>query len=451
MDREYKKPNFFLFAPKKRRFNVPEYMSINLNVAFRTFVFKALKLRQIKAIKNCLWLILVLTVSLQAAVSISHGTDEAIIWVDPPNQTVPLGELFNVTIQIDLPNLPYPNGAVGFEIGLVWDPTVLTGVNMTEVLFHSVTPEASWDNIWSIVHRINNTAGNLKYAYTFQSLTDANQGGYAPIVGNHTLAIVTFNGIRSAFSALTFMLVKIGDEAHPYTMPFMSINGTVTVGNPPPEFEVSSPVENGTYNSNSIDLAFTTSKTTSWVGYSIDEHPNITVVGNSAEIQLSDGRHTLVVYGNDTIGQMGHSIPITFVSDTLPPTVSFTFSPQPPEPEYHFGNFEWALHFDATASSDAASGIAVYDWNFGDRTNGTGVSTNHIYRDPGSYVVNLTVRDYAGNSATKTQTITINPKSLPVSLPLELLLVVLIPAVWSSALLYYFIRTSRRRKLRKVG
>jgi PKD repeat protein len=425
-------------------------MSINLNVAPLTFVFKVLNLRQTKTLMCCLWFILILTVGLYAAVSTSHAADEAVIWVNPSQSTVGVGELFNVTIQIDnLPNLPSPNGAVGFEIGLVWDPAILTGINMTEVLFHSVTPEANWDNIWRIVHTINNTAGNLKYAYTFQNTFDADEAGYSPITGNHTLAVVTFNGTRSGTSHLTFMLVKIGDEVHPTPMAYTAINGTVSVGNPAPEIIVSSPVENTTYNSNSLSLAFTLSKSQSWIGYSIDGHSNVTISGNT-NIQTSDGQHSIIVYANDTIGQMGASDPVHFTTDTLPPTVSFTFSPQPPEPTYNRGNFKWAINFYANASSDAASGIAIYNWNFGDGNNETGETASHIYIDSGSYIVNLTITDNAGHSAAQTQTITINPASLPLSIPLELILAIVIPAAWIPALAYYFIRGSRRRKLRKT-
>jgi hypothetical protein len=420
-------------------------MSINLNVALLTSVFKVLNLRQPRALKCCLWFILILSLSLYTIVSTSHAADEAVIWVDPSESVVAVGQLFNVTIQID--NLPPPDGAVGFEIGLVWNPTVLTGVDMTEVLFHSLAPE---DNIWRLVHNINNTAGNLKYAYTFQNIFDAIESGYAPITGNHTLAVVTFNGTRIGTSHLTFMLVKIGDAVHQdVPVPYTAINGTVRVGNPGPEITISSPVENSTYNSDSVSLAFTVSKTTSWIGYSVDGHPNVTISGNT-NIETSDGIHTLIVYANDTIGQMDSSDPVHFITDTSPPTVSFTFSPQPPEPTYNRGNFKWEINFYANASTDAASGIATYNWNFGDGSNETGESTSHIYITSGSYIVNLTITDYVGYSASQTQTVTISPASLPLSLPFELILAIVIPAAWVPALAYYFIRGSRRRKLKKV-
>jgi PKD repeat protein len=436
-------------------FDISQSMSINLNVALLTSVFKVLNLRQTKILKCCLWLILILTLSLYAAVSTSHATDQAVIWIDPQEPNVDVGQLFNVTIQIgNLPNLPSPNGAVGFEIGLVWNPTILTGIKLTDVLFHSVTPEDNWDNIWAITNTINNTAGNLKYAYTFQNTFDADEAGYSPITGNHTVAVITFNGTRTGSSRLTFALVKIGDEVHQdVSMPYTTINGTVRVGNPAPEVIISSPIDNTTYNSNNVNLTFTVSKQTDWIGYSIDGHSNVTIQTNT-NIQTSDGKHTLIVYANDSGGKMGESDPINFITDTTGPSVGFTYSPQPITAEYVFGNFRWTLNFSAAASTDNASGIASYSWNFGDGTtetvNETVLSVSHVYRAAGTYNVSLNVTDFAGNSKTQTQTITINPASAPINLPLELIVAIVIPVVWVPLLGYYVVKGSRRRKLRKL-
>jgi hypothetical protein len=76
-------------------------MSINLNVALPTSVFKVLNLRQPTALKCCLWFILILSLSLYAIVSTSHAIDEAVIWIDPQESVVGVGQQFNITIQID--------------------------------------------------------------------------------------------------------------------------------------------------------------------------------------------------------------------------------------------------------------------------------------------------------------------------------------------------------------
>jgi PKD repeat protein len=55
--------------------------------------------------------------------------------------------------------------------------------------------------------------------------------------------------------------------------------------------------------------------------------------------------------------------------------------------------------FDASKSSDNV-GIVSYEWDFGDGSKGIGLTTNHTYKEPGVYVVRLTVRDAAGNKNT---------------------------------------------------
>jgi len=52
--------------------------------------------------------------------------------------------------------------------------------------------------------------------------------------------------------------------------------------------------------------------------------------------------------------------------------------------------------FAASGSYDIDDGISAYDWDFGDGTSGTGVTTTHVYLISGIYTVKLTVTDYAG-------------------------------------------------------
>lgn len=59
------------------------------------------------------------------------------------------------------------------------------------------------------------------------------------------------------------------------------------------------------------------------------------------------------------------------------------------------------MAFDAGDSTDNV-GIASYEWNFGDGTSGTGITTTHEFANAGTYTVKLTVEDAAGNQATDT-------------------------------------------------
>ena len=69
-------------------------------------------------------------------------------------------------------------------------------------------------------------------------------------------------------------------------------------------------------------------------------------------------------------------------------------------------NASETVTFDASASSDNV-GIVSYEWDFGDGTTGTGITTTHTYTNPGNYMVTLTVKDVADNTDTHQITVTV--------------------------------------------
>ena len=99
-----------------------------------------------------------------------------------------------------------------------------------------------------------------------------------------------------------------------------------TVDTVSPFIEILSP-ENKTYTTSSVSLSFTLDKATAWVGYSLDGEANETIAGNATLTWLSEGVHMVIVYANDTAGNMGYSDPVYFTVqitpvDTTPPTIS---------------------------------------------------------------------------------------------------------------------------------
>jgi parallel beta-helix repeat protein len=79
----------------------------------------------------------------------------------------------------------------------------------------------------------------------------------------------------------------------------------------PPQITLLSPV-NQVYNESSVDLVFTTDEAVNWTGYSLDGKQNVTITGNSTITGIPNGSHNLIVYANDTYGNMGSSQTITF-------------------------------------------------------------------------------------------------------------------------------------------
>jgi len=69
------------------------------------------------------------------------------------------------------------------------------------------------------------------------------------------------------------------------------------------------------------------------------------------------------------------------------------------------------LYFSADMSYDPDGYIVSYIWDFGDGSTGTGISTLHIYDDPGSYTVALNVTDDKGAVDTDIAIITVKKSS----------------------------------------
>jgi len=92
-------------------------------------------------------------------------------------------------------------------------------------------------------------------------------------------------------------------------------------------------------------------------------------------------------------------------------TVSGAPANQPPVASFTVSCTDLSCSFNGSGSSDPDGSIASYAWDFGDGTNGTGVSPSHTYTTAGSYTVQLTVTD--NEQATNTTTRTANPTAPP--------------------------------------
>jgi parallel beta-helix repeat protein len=88
-----------------------------------------------------------------------------------------------------------------------------------------------------------------------------------------------------------------------------------------PIIQITSP-ENKTYGPGSILLTFTVNEPVSWSSYSLDGQGNVTITGDTTLSGLSHGSHTIVVYANDTVGNIGNSATIYFSVDVIPPTIT---------------------------------------------------------------------------------------------------------------------------------
>jgi undecaprenyl-diphosphatase len=78
-----------------------------------------------------------------------------------------------------------------------------------------------------------------------------------------------------------------------------------------PPVSILSP-ENTTYTLSEISLTFKVNGPISWVGYSLDGQANTTILGNTTLTNLARGLHSVVIYINDTAGDVASSQTIYF-------------------------------------------------------------------------------------------------------------------------------------------
>jgi PKD repeat protein len=107
------------------------------------------------------------------------------------------------------------------------------------------------------------------------------------------------------------------------------------------------------------------------------------------------GNYVVRLTATDHWGNVGYDTVIINVGETGGPSVDIQVTPSPPE-----GNVPFTVYFDASGSEidpECGVGEATYNWDFGDGSTGTGVTTSHTYTENGIYTVILTVTDSEGN------------------------------------------------------
>lgn len=89
-------------------------------------------------------------------------------------------------------------------------------------------------------------------------------------------------------------------------------------GTVPPKLQITSP-ENKTYSQ--VNLTYSINKAVDWAGYSIDNQANVTTTKGTKLLGLSQGEHSIILYANDSLGNMGSSSAVYFSVDSIAPTI----------------------------------------------------------------------------------------------------------------------------------
>jgi hypothetical protein len=182
-----------------------------------------------------------------------------VVRTEPENITVNVGDEFNVSVLIE--NVPPDNGMAGVQFTVNWDETVLKGIDLNEVLFHSAAAPEEQDNIWSLRNFVNDSSAES--ACLWLSAQRTLEAGYTPFSGNRTLAILVLKALKTGATTIHFSVVKIGNsDAQPLVDAFngevngllknVIIDGHVTVTDK--ELATRAPSENNetTYDQSSV-------------------------------------------------------------------------------------------------------------------------------------------------------------------------------------------------------
>jgi N-acetylneuraminic acid mutarotase len=201
-------------------------------------------------------------------------------------------------------------------------------------------------------------------------------------------------------------------------------------GTVPPELSVLSP-ENKTYSS--VPLTFTTNKATEWIGYSVDNHPNVTITGNTTVSGFSQGTHSITVYANDSRGNVGFSRSATFSVDSVAPNIVILF---PENKTYDVTDIESVFTVNEPVkwiaySLDGQEQVAV-----------AGNVTLPVLSE-GSHSLTVYAEDEVGNIGTS-ETVYFNIQLFPTTLVIAIVATVVIASAGS----YLFLK---RRKTAKTG
>jgi len=130
----------------------------------------------------------------------------------------------------------------------------------------------------------------------------------------------------------------------------------------------------------------------------------------SYQWSLGDGTSNTSIDVNHIYGQAGNYQVTLTVTDAdglsdsdsvnVQVTTDLPIAVITPTPnEFNIGD---SIDFDGSSSSDADGEISHFDWELGDSTTKSGITTSHTYNEAGNYTVRLTVTDNAGamNSTT---------------------------------------------------
>jgi hypothetical protein len=201
-----------------------------------------------------------------------------------------------------------------------------TNVSTTDSDITSYTkPEISISSPSNLTFNTNSLPLNFTMGHIQPLATDASV--YYSLDGEDKISIFSasvsrIDFVKNKITPFNLMVGNLSDGLHNLTIyaeitylryGLSSVSSSVqfTIDTSPPTISGLS-IANKTYNLQNITLSFNVNENTSWAAYNLDNQGNTTIQGNTTLTGLSDGSHSIVVYANDTLGNMGKSDTVFF-------------------------------------------------------------------------------------------------------------------------------------------
>ena len=245
--------------------------------------------------------------------------------------------------------------------------------------------------IQSVLVEVFNETGSevaqVNTSYSSSSVTDTITDVYTPTSNqNYT---VYFTAVDNDGAETVETLSKTAQEAPDTT---------------PPDITIHSP-DNTTYTSSDIPLDVSANESVDTWQYSLDGNANTTFTPNTTISSVSDGQHSISVYGNDSSGNTGSSS-VSFSVDTTPPTSSDNWSA--------LGFVDKSEVTVNVSATDSGSGVAniSYHVNSGGWSTVQGDSVLVNISNQGNNTLEYNATDSAGNvEATNTEYVALDAPS----------------------------------------
>jgi len=235
---------------------------------------------------------------------------------------------------------PYPSGAVFLEEPDTTPPSVSLQLptesiyNVSSISYYLVVVKPStwtYDNYLSSVEYVldNETPVVIADRSMLQNESNYKADYYVP--SNLAVQPLGFKGnikgVPDGGHSLTFQVRSVSSyfpiemrrqyfdwwRGEPEVYSYVTASSTIhfTVDTSPPNISNLS-VEDKVYSSTDVPLQFIINEAASQISYSLDNHANVTINGNTTLTGLVEGSHSLTIYANDAAGNMGTSQTIYF-------------------------------------------------------------------------------------------------------------------------------------------